>query len=344
MYTLNNNIQSYPELIKHLTHIDNIATPRNLEIKEELDVKIEVKNNEVLISCPGIRDLTDRNAKPAEYLAAEFVWYMSGDRTTDFISNFGSMWSKLTNTYSNVYKTLSIPTDGLVNSNYGYSVFYKSVYDKLIYDNNNNVADVYDAEISPYTYVYNELRKDINSRKAIIQYTQNNIYLKGTADFTCTQTQHFVVRNNYLYNMINIRSSDVIKGLTFDMPWWDFVGQLLAMDLNINYYGMSINIGSSHLYKTDYELAHNISESVVNMKTLKLKNKNDIINNLINFILPLYEEYMYTYIPDCEQMTVLDLITTCCYFIVNHYKTDGMTKDAINALNFKLFDCIFDIA
>jgi thymidylate synthase len=270
----------YIKLLQELNTNGLEVSPRSKNVKELIDVKFYVDNNETLINLPEIRDVVDQNTKEGQYLRAEFVWYMSGNIKPDFISLYGSMWKNLTNKFNE-----NDSLNGMINSNYGTHVFYLSP--TLGHDNNEKITNQFD-------WVLNELIHDRDSRKAIIQYVWPPIYMTGVRDFTCTQNQHFFIRNDRLINLINIRSSDAIKGLTFDIPWWDFVGQALAQQLNITYENMVVNIGSSHYYDSDNTLVENIinNSDKFNRKKL-LINSFDCISenttNLYDYIINYYK-------------------------------------------------------
>lgn len=242
-------MDTYLELLEVLNTKGKPVSPRNKNVKEMLDVKFYIEDNRTLICQPGIRDVTDGTTNEGQYLRAEFVWYMAGSMQPNFISKYGSMWAKLINKFNE-----EDPFNGKINSNYGFQVFYKPA--TLLFDDKKATES-----ISLFNWCLNELTKDPSSRKAIMQYTWPIIYQDGVNDFTCTQTQQFFNREDILYNLINIRSSDAIKGLTFDIPWWDFVGQAAAQYLNIEYGKMSVNIASSHFYETDSKLVNNMLEN-----------------------------------------------------------------------------------
>lgn len=262
-------MNSYFKLLSTIMDEGKESSPRNSNIKECIDVSLKINSPNPLVCIPGIRDVVDKTTREGKYLRAEYVWYMSGSSSPCFIGLFGSMWNTLINNFD---KTSS--ENGNVNSNYGKRVFHLSPEHYIRF-----------SPRSSYKWVVNELKKDRDSRKAIIQYTSPYIYFDGVNDFTCTQTQHFLIRNNVLSNIINIRSSDAIKGLTFDIPWWDFVGQSIAAELGASYEEMSVHIGSSHIYETDYNLVNRMldNESTSKNRFLVL-NKDDNNNRMTESI------------------------------------------------------------
>lgn len=289
--------EGYKKLLKKIDIEGIVSAPRDLTIKELIGERLDISDNNVLVNCPVIRDVLDPFSKAGIYLRAEFIWYMAGLLDPAYISYFGKMWDRLRNPgcheFSYTLGEMITKTEGLVNSNYGYQVFYKPVLEEKFYDKINNIPIYYSYENSSFKWIISELNKDRDSRKAIIQYTLPNIYYKGVKDFTCTQNQHFLIRENKLYNIVTIRSSDAIKGLTFDLPWWDFVGQAVARITGAVYSDMCVNIGSSHYYSTNKELVEKLINSEdFKMKKLILRSNFDIKNSFINLLSSFEEDIL----------------------------------------------------
>lgn len=242
--------------MQNLTRIYNegfVSAPRGKEIRELIGAQIEGKIDEYqVMSFPGIRDVADPNEGVGKYLISELLWYFSGSDRAEFISLFGSMWDRIKN------------EDGTLNSNYGRQVFYNSTPG---------------CKMTRYNWAVYSLRKDKDTRQAIIPYVDNRVYLpENGKDFTCTQLQHFFIRDNTLHSIVYIRSSDSIYGLNYDIPFWSIVCQIMAERLRheednnsqikkfaeegcqLEHYpdlklgNLVIMIGSSHLYKPHYEL------------------------------------------------------------------------------------------
>lgn len=347
----------YLDLLKSLNDLGLDVSPRDKKVKELVDVKCYVKNHEALFSLPGIRDSSDSDTKEGEYLRAEFVWYMSGFLTVEFISYYGSMWNHLTNQVK-IENNDDINTQ--INSNYGFHVFFKSPTAGLGIKN----------PLSQFDWIVNELKKDRSSRKAIMQYTWPIIYLDGIRDFTCTQTQHFLIRNEKLINLVNIRSSDAIKGLTFDIPWWDFVGQAVGYFLGVDSPELVVNIGSSHFYDSDSKLVNSILDNASEFKTKKLlmntpehisNNFDSVYKYMIKYYSSCYDEMLKNekdnFEPkildvlnnskqiDFNNINCIDLIKYLCNMHVGLFtnlKTYVNKKD-ISDINNKIFDLVFRI-
>ena len=345
---MNNCYSSYFNLIFDLEKKGQISAPRGMKVYELIDVHLEIDNNKTLLSVPTVRDVVNPETSEGKYLRAEFVWYMSGTRTTSFISRYGSMWDKLKNKFPENDKE-----NRLVNSNYGYQVFYKFPFKDIP---KGSLETVY---YSMFDWVLQELHRDRDSRKAVIQYTIPSIYREGVSDFTCTQNQQFLIRNNTLYNIVHIRSSDAVLGLTFDIPWWDFVGQLVASETKSNYFKLNVNIGSSHFYERNEDVIDKLiefSNPHDHVKSLVFKNN---IGNLIDIGKEFEKEFDYKFkyntslnsrmknyfwsIFECMHWSYAEALSNLCNIYVTGLTDENTDKETLDYFNSKIFNAVFDI-
>lgn len=220
-------MMTYPELLNALITSGNILDIRGLEVSELLNVQLFIGSNNLYFH-EKFRPLD----KVKKYLFGELAWYLSGSKEVEDIVKYSKFWDKIKN------------EDDTVNSNYGYLVFYKANRDFR----------------TPYQWCLDKLRQDKNTRKAVMLYNDRDYFYEENKDLICTQLQHFFIRHNKLISFVYLRSSDAIKGLTYDIPWWSIVQQQLAKDLNIQFGEIIVTIGSSHIYKSDYELVENMVE------------------------------------------------------------------------------------
>jgi thymidylate synthase len=225
---------TYPELVKEI-HTKGRYIWGSKTTKELTNISLKVDSNN-FFSCYPIRpfDTVKR------YLFGELAWYLSGQQNVNYIKKYSVFWEKLTN------------SDGTVNSNYGNLVFYKKIKSKF-----------YKNKYTMFSWCVKELKKDVNSRKAVVLYNSDDYYFDSNKDFICTQLQHFLIRGNELQCIVYIRSSDLILGLTYDIPWWSIVHQMLYLKLKKKYKDLrlgniNIKIGSSHIYIEKLALTQNM--------------------------------------------------------------------------------------
>ena len=221
-------MNDYFKLLSKIYNDGQSITARGVTFRELIDQKIVIDPSYNYYSCPS-RHIENTS----KYLFGELAWYLSGNRYINGINKYSKFWNQIAN------------KDETANSNYGYLVFYRKKY-----------------EFTNYEWCLNSLISDKHSRQAVMLYNSKEFYYEGNKDFLCTQTQQFFIRNNELISIVNIRSSDAIKGLTFDIPWWSLVQQKLLLDLktvrhnNLVLGDLIINIGSAHIYNKDLELVN----------------------------------------------------------------------------------------
>lgn len=209
---------------------------RMQETREILSVNLDITGTNIY-AYPGIRPIE----RIMKYLRAEWAWYFSGDRRSELISKHAKLWSEIEN------------TDGTLNSNYGHLVFYNRTPHPSLSN------DIY----TPFDWAVARLSEDKNTRQAVVTYNTGGFNYTNNKDYICTQFQHFLIRGNELICFIPLRSSDAIFGLTYNIPWWSAVQQLLRISLlneypNLKLGAIEVNIHSSHMYEKHYDIINNM--------------------------------------------------------------------------------------
>lgn len=200
---------------------------RGMKTKELRNVTFSIIKPERCVLSSPARNLS------LKYLKAELKWYMSGSLDASDISQHVKMWDAIKD------------EDGKVQSNYGHFVYYPQT----------------PKMASQYSWCVRELEQDEWTRHAVINYNQPRHKKPGTKDFVCTMYQAFMkdVETGALDTMISMRSSDVIYGLSYDVPWFSYVHQNLCKDLNmpagkLYYHGLNL-----HCYEKHYEKLRKIA-------------------------------------------------------------------------------------
>lgn len=213
-----------------LNESETNASPRGLKTKELINTTIEIES-------PLYTVLTNPHRKLSKkYLDAEFKWYMSGELTIDGIKEYSSMWERLIN-----------PDGKTVNSNYGYFVFHQFI-----------------NGITQFDWVVNSLKNDPDSRQAIINFNQPQHKFEQNKDFVCTISNQFLIRDNELVSIVNMRSCDLIYGAGYDIPWFAYVQYkvyklLLTIYPNLKLGKLIHNSASLHVYERHFKMIENIS-------------------------------------------------------------------------------------
>lgn len=202
------------------------VSPRGYAVRERTNVRYSCSN--------PLSNLFKNEARsiPAKYLAGELLWYFTGDNTLETISKYSGFWSDIAN------------TDGTLNSAYGH----------LLFNKHNGL---------PYTqwqWAYDSLVSDSMSRQAIMYFGRPDFQIEGTKDFVCTTYGMFMIRNNKLNFHLYMRSNDVIKGTTFDIPFFMLLQQQMHKLLLSTYPTLQLgtyyhNVSSLHIYERDFDVA-----------------------------------------------------------------------------------------
>ena len=177
--------KTFIDIIKHINSEGVESQPRDLKVREVSLADFDIDPKYPIADFPARKF----NWK---YLAGELAWYLHRDSDVDYIGQYSGMWSTLTN-----------PGTNEVNSNYGALV-------------------INDEQFS---WVIESLKKDVNSRQAIMFFNQPKFQFEGNKDFVCTMYANFFIRNNTLMMKLQMRSNDIFYGLTFDAPFFSFLMQ-----------------------------------------------------------------------------------------------------------------------
>lgn len=151
----------------------------------------------------------------------EFLWYMSGSNSLEFIEY-----------YLNGYEKYS--DDGLtIFGAYGPRLFNKDGIDQL-------------------AYVLAKLKSNPASRKAVIQLFDASDVVVHHKDVPCTCTLQFVARSNKLHMYANMRSNDAFRGLPHDVFSFTMLQEVVARLLGLRLGHYHHSVGSLHLYTDDF--------------------------------------------------------------------------------------------
>jgi len=129
--------------------------------------------------------------------------------------------------------------DGKINSNYGWAIWSTDNY-------------------SQYNNALHELQTNPNSRRAMMIYTRPKMWwdynYNGRSDFMCTNTVQYMIRDDELIAIVQMRSNDVVFGYRNDFAWQDYVVKQLAFNLGIQKTKIIWHVGSLHVYSRHFNL------------------------------------------------------------------------------------------
>lgn len=235
--------RSYDQLFNFVQKYGDECSPRG-------EATIEVINPTLIVKKPTNRIVTDRGRKMnIGFAIAEFFSTLLGIDDirlfTRFISSFDRFSSdgeKLDGTYGTriVSQYRQHPT---------------SPKDEMVGREINQVAQVIE-----------KLVVDKYTRRAVIQiYTAEDLFGLGGTNTPCTLTMQFLIRDEKLMMIVNMRSSDIYLGVPYDVFNFTMLQEHVFAHLKEEYPNLQLgeyihNAGSLHFYKSDVAKLEKIGE------------------------------------------------------------------------------------
>lgn len=120
-------------------------------------------------------------------------------------------------------------------------------------------------------HIYGLLQKDPDSRQAVVSiYDSTARHQSG--DIPCTLTLQFLIRNNRLNLIVNMRSNDLLWGLPYDINAFCFLQEVMASWLGIEMGKYYHNAGSMHIYTDPEENHAQLLATSINNETVEQEN------------------------------------------------------------------------
>lgn len=159
-----------------------------------------------------------------DYIKTELKWYLKGDREDLSICDHAKIWQ-------------GCVTEGKLYSNYGHYIFKnKGLW-----------------------LVARELVNDPDSRRGLISIFNSDEHIfEGNKDVPCTVSLGFRIRDGKLNMTVHMRSQDAVFGLGNDLPFFNFVWEVLAVYLGIPQGSYHHFVESFHMYERHYEMVKTI--------------------------------------------------------------------------------------
>ena len=163
-----------------------------------------------------------------DYIRREIDWYESQSLSVnDIPGGPPTIWKQVAD------------KEGYINSNYGWCIWSLDNY-------------------TQYDRVLNELKTQPNSRRAVMIYTRPSMWLEynlnGMSDFMCTNAVQYMIRDDKVHAVVQMRSNDVVFGYKNDYAWQKHVLDMLAADLGVEPGDIYWNAGSLHVYSRHFHL------------------------------------------------------------------------------------------
>ena len=155
----------------------------------------------------------------------ELCWYLAKSDQLDFVEY-----------YIPLYKQSSV--GGLVVGAYGPRFFrWKSV------DQISNIINL--------------LKRKPQSRQAVVQLFSRYDIAEGQSEVPCTCSFQFLLRDNALDLLVNMRSNDMTRGFTHDVFCFTMLQEIVAKCLDVGLGRYKHFVGSLHLYVDQEASARN---------------------------------------------------------------------------------------
>ena len=190
---------------------------------------LELIDQKLKLTNPRKLGIYDRARKfKKEYAIAELLWYIGRDPKPGNIGELASIWKDIQD------------DEGKVESNYGLYVFGEN-----------------------WEWIVTELESDPESRRAVISIYDNSHKHSNYRDHPCTMSLQFLIRNEHLNLIWNMRSSDLVFGFCNDMFCASMILQLMLneldeMDLRLG--DITFNLGSLHVYERHFKMIMKVSK------------------------------------------------------------------------------------
>ena len=192
-------------------------------VKDKTGVKtIEIVNANFIADEPTIFGKVNE-----DYIRRELNWYLSRSlNVNDIEGDVPQIWQMISD------------KKGKINSNYGYLTLDKKNFNQ-------------------YFNCAMELHKNPDSRRAVMIYTRPSIWKeynkKGMSDFICTNAVQYLIRNDKLEVVVQMRSNDVVFGYRNDYAWQKYMADMMCNELKIELGNIYWNVGSMHVYERHFK-------------------------------------------------------------------------------------------
>lgn len=167
------------------------------------------------------------------YGMGELAWYLCGDNTVEFIKHYAPSYGK----YSDDGK--------LLHGAYGPRIFGKT----CLCSWDEHRCNAHRGSDSQWELCKQILQRDQDSRQAVIAVYDRQDCDAVTKDMPCTLSLQFLVRNNALNMIVNMRSNDLWFGGVYDVFCFTALQELMANELKLPLGVYYHHVGSFHLYE-----------------------------------------------------------------------------------------------
>ncbi|MDU4834782.1 MAG: thymidylate synthase, partial [Enterococcus faecium] len=131
------------------------------------------------------------------------------------------------------------------------------------------------------------LKNDTGTRRAVIPLYSADDLGKESKDIPCTLSLEFLIRNNKLHLITNMRSNDIFLGLPYDIFSFTMLQEYIAYQLGVDLGCYYHYVGSLHVYQRNFKKIEEISQ--MSPHETAIFNKSDSIFKNFSEIIDLEE-------------------------------------------------------
>lgn len=203
----------------------------------------------------------------------ELLWYLTANNNLEFIQYYIPEYEKYAE-------------DGFIFGGYGPRLFRM------------------DGERDQVTNVIELLKRKPSSRKAVIQIFDSNDLVAEHKDIPCTCTLQFLIRDNRMHLVVNMRSNDAFLGLPHDVFAFTMLQEIMARSLGVEVGEYWHSVGSLHLYARNRDesqsyIDEGFQSSLVQMAPMPLGDPWESIKELLKVenVIRIGEEMDFESLP-----------------------------------------------
>jgi thymidylate synthase len=157
----------------------------------------------------------------------ELLWYLSGNNKASFMDYYVP---------GNIYSKEAEDGDDEVRSGYG-----KRLHDFNGIDQIRNIIDL--------------LQRKQTSRRAVLQLFDATDLTHDFKSIPCTCSMQFLIREERLNMLVNMRSNDAFLGLPHDVFAFTMLQEIIARSVGVEVGEYKHSVGSLHLYENNEQAA-----------------------------------------------------------------------------------------
>lgn len=205
-------------------------------------------------AAPIVTADQDRNKVIEDYTRKEMELYTSMTNRAEDFAKASKFWESIAN------------PDGTINSAYGYLIWRKQSIIPYLYCGMPDTA----ITTTPWQWAVHTLLLDKYSRQAYVRFSLPEHQWFDNKDQVCTMHMNFQIRSNENgYELLNgsvvMRSSDVVLGTVYDLPFFCYCMERMWNDLRGEYPSLAIGCltfftHSLHMYEKDLDIVNRMIE------------------------------------------------------------------------------------